>query len=753
MNSDRDRALEALGRLSSSRADDREDWLRVGMALQSVDPSGGMLGEWDAWSKQSDKYRSGECERQWRSFKADGGCAIGTLIQMANQDSGSGATGRTSPWNAKVTKRATSTPPKPKPVYATANDAANVVLSSLRNRRDGAWELARSYSYVGQDGTERMQVLRFEREDGTDKTFTPIHPVDDGGWCIGDPPGQLPLYGLPNLQGGGRVYVVEGEKAADAGIGLGLTMTTSAHGSDGSAKTDWNPLRECEVVILPDNDEAGRKYADKVAGILGRVRPSPAVKVVTLPGTPDKGDIVEFIEMRRGDGRSGEQIRDEIERLADEASEHVREVDNESNGTVPVVVRLSEVKPEPIEWLWPGRVAIGKLTMIAGDPGLGKSFVSLDMAARVSSGSGWPDGDCGSCDAGSVVLLSAEDDVADTIRPRLDAAGADVSRVVALEFVVRVVKGEESAGMFSLRSDLIALERAIRELGNCRLVVIDPITSYLGDGTDSNKTGDIRGLLAPLAELASRYRVAVILVSHLNKGSGPAIYRTTGSLAFVAAARTSWVVTKDKDDPDRRLVLPAKNNIAPDVQGMAYRLSAVSVEGCDVAKVEWDDEPVSISADEALAGDRSDDGDDRAVREDVGAWLEDLLADGRILSQDVQRLAKDAGFAWRTVQRARKDIGATSKREGFGKGSTYYWSLSSSGTDGHVCHACQSEGTGEHCTHGTDLRLVGSDVQDSDSAMGDGDDHGCPPVDGGIHGTHDEDVARMNDDQEGGDHE
>jgi putative DNA primase/helicase len=337
----------------------------------------------------------------------------------------------------------------------------------------------------------------------------------------------------------------------------------------------------------------------------------------------------------------------------------------------PVVVRLADVKPEPVAWLWPGRIAVGKLTLIAGDPGLGKSFLTLDLAARVSTGAGWPDRIGERIEPGGVVLLSAEDGIADTIRPRLDAAGADVSRIVALE-AVRVIGegGRESARTFDLARDLPALEAAIREVERCRLVVIDPVTAYLGD-TDSHKNAEVRGLLAPLSDMAARHGVAVVAVTHLNKsGGGPAIYRAMGSLAFAAAARAAWAVSKDKDDPRRRLLLPIKNNIAPDTGGLAYRIEPLGVDGCPA--VAWEPDPVSVSADDALAGDREG-GGGRSERDDAADWLRDLLGHGPRPARDVEREAREAGYSIATVRRAKAAIGVVSRKPGFG--GPWEWTL------------------------------------------------------------------------------
>ena len=328
-----------------------------------------------------------------------------------------------------------------------------------------------------------------------------------------------------------------------------------------------------------------------------------------------------------------------------------------TNGALyaPVLTRLADVRPEAVRWLWPGRIALGKVTLIVGDPGLGKSFLSLDLTARVTLGSEWPDDPISHAPLGGAVLLNAEDDLADTVRPRLDAAGADVSRVVALAGV-KSDDPNDAQKPFSLERDLPALEQAILATPDCRLVVIDPISAYLGK-IDSHNNSDIRGLLAPLAELAGRHRVAMVAVTHLNKSAaGKAMYRTMGSLAFVAAARAAWAVARDKADESRRLFLPLKNNLAADVSGMTYKI----IDGV----VAWGPTPINIPADEALAIDLPNvRGSDR---EAAAEWLLEALADGPLDSNEVLKQGKENGFSEKTLRRAAKQVGVVCRKAGFG---------------------------------------------------------------------------------------
>lgn len=560
----------------------------------------------------------------------------------------------------------------PRPVHS--GDSVTVASDAMGGRafptaRDAVAELERrhgpcsaNWTYHNSEGEAIGMVVRWNTPTGKD--IRPAHKTP-AGWCIGGMPTPRPLYALPDLlatPAGSPVYVTEGEKAADAARAVGLLATTSPHGAKSAGKADWSPMAGREVVILPDHDDAGEKYAVDVMR-LATVAGANSVRVVRLvelwEGIPKHGDMADLVEHRGG---CVDSIRTAVEALT--AKTAATSPERVPIDGAPLIVRLSDVKPEPVAWLWPSRIALGKLTLIAGDPGLGKSFLTLDIAARVSRGRAWPDAPSVSTTPGGVVLLSAEDGVADTIRPRLDAAGADVTRILALEAIQSVGDGgRESARTFDLSRDLPALESAIRSVDGCRLVVIDPVTAYLG-GVDSHKNAEIRGLLAPLGAIAERHRVAVVAVTHLNKsGGGPAIYRAMGSLAFAAAARAAWAVSKDKDDPRRRLLLPIKNNIAPDTGGLAYRIEPLGVGGCPA--VAWEPDAVSVSADEALSGDRDEAGG-RTERDDAAEWLSDLLADGPRPTRDVERDAREAGFSIATVRRAKAAIGVLSRKPAFG---------------------------------------------------------------------------------------
>ncbi len=196
--------------------------------------------------------------------------------------------------------------------------------------------------------------------------------------------------------------------------------------------------------------------------------------------------------------------------------------------------------------------------------------------------------------------MSAEDDPARTIIPRLDAAGADLSRIHVLESVI-VQDGAES--LPSLRDDAAHLEAAADRLGDCRLIVIDPISAYLGGGNDHHNA-EVRRILSPLKAMAERLGLAVVLVSHVNKsGSAGAQQRVIGSVAYVGACRANFLFVKDRHDPTGRRVLMLDNggNLGPPAPTLAYSIE----DRGDGPRVEWFDEPVPITAEEAIAADRA----------------------------------------------------------------------------------------------------------------------------------------------------
>lgn len=332
--------------------------------------------------------------------------------------------------------------------------------------------------------------------------------------------------------------------------------------------------------------------------------------------------------------------------------------------------RASDVECLPIEWLWPGRIALGALTIVAGDPGLGKSLVTTDMAARVTCGNAWIDGS--PCPKGSVIMVSAEDDPARTIAPRLEAAWADRSRVHLLKGAATdAPNGKRALSMLSLAVDIPLLADFVRELGDARLIVIDPISAYLGK-TDSHNNAEVRAALAPLSELANESGAAIVAVMHLNKGQGKAAYRVSGSLAFTAAARAVYYVAREDGDldKDRRLFMPIKNNLGPDTSGFCYHIRRTDADP-PVPRIEWSPEPLDKSPDDVLEPKR-----DGSQLGGAMKWLRAEIGERPVLVSDLKGRAKDDGESWITIRRAAEQLGVIKTREDKFQGRSM-WSLPS----------------------------------------------------------------------------
>jgi putative DNA primase/helicase len=322
-----------------------------------------------------------------------------------------------------------------------------------------------------------------------------------------------------------------------------------------------------------------------------------------------------------------------------------------------IITRVANVAPQPVEWRWQGRLAARKLTLLVGDPGLGKSWVSLDIAARESKGKPWPDSRPRR-ESGDVLLLSAEDGVADTIRPRLDALGADTRRI-------HVISARDQGRGVQL-ADVARLRQAITHT-NARVVVVDPVSAYLGS-IDSHRDTEVRSILAPLVAMAEQTGVAVLGVMHLSKGAQRStIYRVCGSIGFSAAARLVLAVAEDPARQGRCILWPLKNNLGPKVSPLAYTVQDGGLQ--------WETTPVSdVNVEQLLMGPPEGSAGDEPDAEEL---LTDLLGDEELKwpIDAAKALAAGAqnGIHPRTMRRTAKKLDLTIQRVGFGRGGEWLW--------------------------------------------------------------------------------
>jgi putative DNA primase/helicase len=335
---------------------------------------------------------------------------------------------------------------------------------------------------------------------------------------------------------------------------------------------------------------------------------------------------------------------------------------------------ISEIESTPIDWLWPQRIVGGGLTIITGPVGNTKSLFTVDIAARVSTGCRWPDG-TGHAPVGSVIMFGNEDDPGKIVRPRLEAAGADLSRVMVCEGT-QTNRDDEDAVAMVLEQDIAQLRQSLESMPDCRLIVFDPLSDYLL--ADENSAAEVRAALMPLAKLAQEKNVAILAVAHQNKKNDlTAVQRIGGSGAFAQVARGVIAIGNDPDDPDtsysrRRVMLVAKNNYGERDVGQAYRL--IKRHG-DQVGVEWIAGTVEMAADD-LSRKPSGGREHEERRGDAVDALRDILGTNRKPAEDVKQHLEDAGFRRRQIDHAAKVLEVVKRRLATEDGgSAWHWWL------------------------------------------------------------------------------
>jgi putative DNA primase/helicase len=331
-----------------------------------------------------------------------------------------------------------------------------------------------------------------------------------------------------------------------------------------------------------------------------------------------------------------------------------------------LLTRASDITPEAIKWLWPGWLPQGKLTLLAGSPGTGKTTLALSLAALVSHGGTWPDGSACSR-TGDVLMWSGEDDPADTLVPRLIAAGANLERV-------HIVSGrtDEHGDIqpFDPSTDIPLLSERFAEMGGAALLIVDPIVSAVSG--DAHRANDVRRNLQALVDMAGSYGCAVLGISHFakgTKGSSPA-ERVIGSQAFVALARMVLVAGKD-EAAERRILARAKSNIAPDDGGISYTLEQIETDGIEASRVVWGG-MIEGTAREIL-GEVEQDDDEKTGQDEAQEFLESILSGGAMRTREIKADADGAGFNWKMMQRAGSKLGVEKRKLGMKEG--WEWAL------------------------------------------------------------------------------
>lgn len=480
--------------------------------------------------------------------------------------------------------------------------------------------------------------------------------------------------------GGRRLLLCEGYATGATlheATGAPVAVAFHAGNMEPVAKALRQAHPDAELVVCADDDRGrednpGLTHARAAAAAVGG---SVAIPRFRDPGPKD----TDFNDLARLDGLAA--VRAQLQRP-------------ERVTTGLSIIAADSLHPEPIAWLWDGWLARGKVHVLAGAPGTGKTTLSLELAATLSTGGQWPDGT--PAPAGSVLIWSGEDDPKDTLVPRLLACGADLSRV---HFVCSVV---EAAGIRSFdpaRDGDLLRDHAADMDPPPALLIVDPIVSAVSG--DSHKNAEVRRSLQPLVDLALTVRCVVLGISHFTKGTAgrDPVERVTGSLAFGALARVVLAAAKrSEEDGGGRMLARAKNNLGPDAGGFEYDLEPVELTdhpGIHTTRVVWG-APLEGTARELLgAAEAVGDPEERNALEDAKDWLRDTLKSGPQDGKETKKLARAEGIAERTLYRAAGALGVDRKTQGFGKARL--WSMCAKPP-----MSAKEKGLADPGTHGTD---------------------------------------------------
>jgi hypothetical protein len=564
------------------------------------------------------------------------------------------------------------------PVPSNSPDP-NITAEFLANRF-GATDAVR-FDYRNAKGEPLFHVYRFEPP-GKDKEIRPLSLWRDRvsrnlRWRFKWPPRPLPLYALDRLAEHPElpVLLLEGEAKTDPAAGGNYYVPVGLpSGAKAIDKVDLSPLAGRRVTTWPDNDRDGFHAMAKVARLIegAQIKAHGAITqnvriVKPNPTWPVAHDIANLIEA----GWNAERLYfiasssvgiDNFEQYARERFGKSDDLQRTSGAAAPVGVFACDVKAEPVRWLWSGYMPRGKVSDFQGDPGQGKSLLCVDIASRISAGGKFPDGS--QAEGGNVIIVSAEDDAGDTLRPRLEAAGAELKRVRLITVRDRLP---------TLPDDLPQL-RDITDADKAVLICFDPLDAFISDKIDSHKNQSIRRLIAQLATLAAETGIAVLVIRHLNKDSKTSnpMYRGGGSIGLNAAARSVFVIGSTTENPDLHVLAWVKGNLGKKPPALGYRIVEREIGGeIKTAKLDWLESPLDVTARDLLRepvetrarGPKPD------KLEAAKALIAHELGDGvEHPGAHLDAAARVAGISIRTMNDAARALGVRRRKGGFADG-------------------------------------------------------------------------------------
>ena len=688
---DRQRIVMALAVIPADV--EREEWWRIGAAVKhGLGDEGFEL--FDRWSQGGESYVATDARATWRSLKTEGSITVASLFAKAKAFGFDASTHKSQALDsAEVDRlrqvRRTRAEKHEKERMLAANKAVTNALvlwtKSTPAANDHPYLLKKGIvapkSLHEMPADKLARLLGYEPEASGEKLTgriliaqvkigilaTSVEMIDENGR-------KSALYG--GTKSGGYWIAAMPKDPTCILIAEGVATAISAFTCTGyavvAALTCGNMPRTAEAlrksypraqIVLLGDLGAGLEKAREAARLVGGLVAMPDFGDDRPDGSTDFNDL----HQARGADAVAEQIAAVLASgsnaviLPDQPSEPVDEPKTAAKQPKKSIadqfavrlVNASDIKPEAVNWIWVYWLPAGKLTILAGNPGSGKTTLAIAIAATITIAGRWPDGThCPA--AGNVLVWSAEDDPADTLVPRLMAAGADLTRVKFIQGVH--LEGESIP--FDPSRDIPLLDRGVADMGGVSLLIIDPIVSAVAG--DMHKANDVRRSLQAVVDFASRHGCAVLGISHFNKGgagSNP-LERVTGSQAFGALARLVWVAAKD-ENTDSRVLARAKSNIGPDDGGIAYHLDVTStVDGIEASRVMWGD-TIEGSAREILGTvdadveDPPDESANLSQFERARCFLYDLLTPFAS-TREIQAAAKAEGISWTSMERAKK---------------------------------------------------------------------------------------------------
>lgn len=582
-----------------------------------------------------------------------------------------------------------------------------------------------------QAGLETMPRRQLAEALGLPEAVLSSLPI---GWTDRGPhkePGG-PCWTFPEVDGAGRIVGItcryaDGSKKAWPGSNRGLTVPSHWQERDGpvllvEGASDTLTLTALGLpAIGRPNNLAG---ADQLAVLLKDLPPAREIVVLgewdpkadgTWPGKEGaikvSGELAAKLNrpvawslppMGRKDARAWLAIQDVDMTCADDLAalgeRFVAGLELHAAGTKDVpghgllTTCLATIKPRPVRWVVPGRIPLGKVGLLAGDGGGCKSYITLTCAADLTRGRPWFNLDYEPVPAAEVLLISCEDDYADTVIPRLLAAGADLGKI----FKVDGILGKDGKPMPFHMQHFEAMERELEAHPDIRLVIIDPAGAYIGKaGVDDHKDSELRTLLDPLAELAAKRNVTILIVKHLCKGATTkAVHKVAGSAGYVNSVRFAYIVCQDPDDDTTKMLLPIKFNLGPKPGGLTYRLADLeqhrkaNILSDYCGHLDWNDQQelagqlsrihwlgkTDTDADSAMGERRQKAGDSLKV-DRCAEWLQQFLAVHAYPSEEVFTAAESAGFNQDNCYRAKGKLNGKVKAKNNGFGGVWHWGL------------------------------------------------------------------------------